>query len=305
MLFATEPQKRRTMLFAFAGNSDSSNANILNIATQIKTPLMLAGLAILVLLLLFRGRLTKDQSYMVFFLALVAEILAVVAFMLPPPSNVATFDGTVFSPKNSTKSVPQATVYFAVQGHVIRRFTTEETGYFAFQVDKSDFGKQGQVYVAAKGYKDSPMLTIQLDSNMDRKLIYLDPDYSKSATTLTNIAVANVGRVSTPVDHMQASPVAQAQLANCLSGDWKEVLKGRDQQDAQPNLWHFSLTGKDALTVTRADGFASMKLTRLGDDYRGDLVWQTDNHDVWHNIALTPSSDCQAISTNLQWSFAR
>ena len=83
--------------------------------------------------------------------------------------------------------------------------------------------------------------------------------------------------------------------ARCMAGQWHEQIDN-------PFRWIFDVRG-DKLKIWRTDGFVSGHFGRKSGSWQGDLKW--GNGEVWRNVSLTPSTDCDEIRTNQIWWFRR
>jgi len=272
--------------------------SLFGIATKIDTPLMLAGLVVLVLYALYKNRIPALQAKLLFVLALVAMVLGTVAFIYVPKGKMQyLLEGRVFSPPTSRASgLPDANVFLEVPGEIplVRRTVTDQNGAFSFQITPGSFGKTGQYWVTAKGYVDSAPIGTTLSPSPDPLEIGLQavPQAPKAVT-----------HGNTKVDAQPAAAPQQdlPSLPACLEGVWPEQLVGRSV-GSDTLKWNIHVQGT-VLTLTRQDQFVHGTFAQSGTQWAGDLVW--GNGETWHNVILSPTPDCQTVSTNQFWYYQR
>ena len=268
--------------------------SLFGVATKIDTPLMLAGLVVLVLYALYKNRIPPLQAKLLFVLALVAMVLGTVAFVyVPKPKQQYLIEGRVFSPPaNRVAGLPDATVFLEIPGEnpLVRRKVTDENGAFSFQISPTAFGKTAQYWVTANGHQASNPVRTTINASADPIEVGLQP-IQQAAVSVEQPATAQV-----------PDPGQTAQsLPSCLEGLWPERLVGRSDQ-SDTNKWNVHVQGT-SLFLARQDEFVHGTFNQSSNQWLGDLSW--GNGDVWHNVSLTPSSDCRTISTNQFWYFKR
>jgi hypothetical protein len=273
-------------------------ADLFKIAHTIETPLMLAGLVVLVLFALFRTKISEARAKQLFVLALVAIILGVVAdliraFVQPPARYFIT--GRVFSPPtDSTSGVPRAVVFLAPHNSGVQTTCTDALGYFRFEIDRSWLGNDAELWVVADKYEHSKVSSIALTTDPADQKIGIIP----AAPESTSPGAAIQKGCPKPEQPTGTQAVLST---SCLDGDWPEQLVGRPTQPNTLN-WHITTRGK-TLQLARRDGFVSGTFSKEQNDWKGDLTW--GNGDVWHNVLLSPTEDCRTITTNQSWYYSR
>jgi hypothetical protein len=268
--------------------------SLLTIATKIDTPLMLAGLVVLVLFVLYRKRIPALQAKLLFVLALVAVVLGTSAYIyVPKPTSQYLLQGRVFSPPNDLgRGVAGATVYLQTPGEIplVRTTLTDQVGSFSFPISPKSFGKTAKCWATASSFRNSEQVGATLSGSPETVEIGLLPETSPDKKEADSSANGQ-------------EPVANHsdQLPACLNGEWSEQLVGRPVQ-AATNVWSFQLHGS-SLSIARQDQFVHGNFTQSGDQWFGDLSW--GNGDTWHNIVLSPTEDCKTVGTNQFWYYKR
>jgi len=264
--------------------------DIFKIASKIETPLMLAGLVVLVLFELIRRKIPDGQAKMLFVLALVTIVLAIAADLvrarIQPPLRYWV-DGRVHSPPaDPTAGVPRATVYFSTHEQGVVQTCTDTYGYFKFEIPPASLGKTAELWVDADKYQHSDLRKIDLTTYVlpQEFGILSAPEKATSKTVAT-------------ADEAPKPTLATA----CLEGEWHEQLVGRPDQ-ANTLQWRLTMQGT-TLRISRQDDFVHGVFTQSDGDWKGDLNW--NNGDTWHNVVLKPSADCHTIATNQSWYYRR
>ena len=162
--------------------------DIFHIAQDIRTPLALAGLVVLVLFLLYRQLITsgagksklaspiaKHLSLLLFWLAITAMLLAVVAYVVPlirtPPE--LTIYGKVYSAGDRATPVPGATVF--IEANTTQHREADTNGDFAFRLPSTAIGQAVLFYAKAERFVPSKPERLVLQESMGKLEIALAP----------------------------------------------------------------------------------------------------------------------------------
>ncbi len=278
--------------------ADINPVDLFKVAHTIETPLMLAGLVVLVLFALFRTHISEQRAKQLFILALVAIVLGVVADVIrvsvQPPTRYF-ISGRVFSPPTDpTSGVPRAVVFLHPHNVGVQTACTDVLGYFRFEIDRTWLKRDAELWVAADKYEHSTVTRVELTTDPPDQSVGLTPAPPETTPVATTIA-AGCPQPENPTTTQAVKP------SSCLNGDWPEQLVGRPDQ---PNtlIWHINVQG-DTLQLARRDGFVSGTFLKVQDDWKGDLKW--GNGDIWHNVLLSPTKDCRMVATNQFWYYKR
>lgn len=254
-------------------------SNIAEQAAQIRTPLALAALSLLLLGFLYReiirhaaGPKSANARLIIrgtFILALVAVIFGFGAYaatlFLKYRPTVSVY-GRVFDAGSETAGIPDALV--SLQLDMVSQQKAQQTGAFSFLLPRSAVGRQIEVWASADGYQNSPMQRITLT---DRP-------------TTINLPLVREAISENP----SSNP-------NCLAGTWEEMPNGQFS-------WTVVARGP-TVSIKRADGWAVADLHYTSTGWVGTLNW--GNGLQWANFTLMPNKSCRKMTTNKDWWYFR
>lgn len=275
--------------------SPDSIPSLFKIPEKITTPLNLAALVVVVLYAIYTIMLRSGGKAQALARQIISDRIATYLFVLalvtivlvltrqsgstsPSPVSQSTrLYGKVHSPpSDTTQGVPNASVFIDVgQTYPI---IADGSGEFSFEIPSNLRGHSAKIWAKAERFQHSDVQSVTLDESQ-KVYIPLRP------TTRTDSG-RKVGG---------SSPSANVFPAKCLDGDWKEEPTGTA-------LWNFELHS-DTLSVHRNDGKVSGTLRRVGDDWKGNLIWA--NGENWSNVIYTATRTCDQVTTNQSWWFSR
>jgi hypothetical protein len=154
----------------------------------VRTPLILAGLVVVVMYLLFRQtlhRLPKESEafrtlsarmmVLLFWLALAATVLGFAGFLAPVrrPEVPATLFGKIYEKGDLTRGIAGARVFLEQQD--LKSADADSTGHFVFSLTDDRLEKGARLWATAEGYVPSEPVAVLLLRGMDRVALALEP----------------------------------------------------------------------------------------------------------------------------------
>ena len=155
---------------------------------HIRTPLILAGLIVVVMYLLYRQALRRLPAeskafstlaarmiVLLFWLALAATVLGFAGFLIPrsTPTMPAALFGKIYEKGDLTKGVQGARVYLEQQDLKVE--STDSTGHFVFSLTDDRLEKSARLWATAEGYVPAEPVHVLLLRGMDALVLSLDP----------------------------------------------------------------------------------------------------------------------------------
>lgn len=271
--------------------------DLLKIAENITTPLMLAALVVLVLFASLRAKISEQRSRQLFILALVAIVLGVVADTTGKRLRRPLLHGRVYSPPNDiTQGIGHADVVVRYDSGGENAVCTDPAGEFEIEIPSSELNRGATVWAVAEMYSHSEPKPIKLVADVD---VLIPLELQPAART------PRVARmVRPPLPDSGGAPVSQPpdQDPNCLAGTWRESLTGRSEEPPGALEWTASVSG-GTLKIARQDNLVAGEFTKNASVWIGKLRWR--NGGTWSNVILTPAPDCRQIRTNQFWSYTK
>ena len=296
----------------FLGLNFDSPVSIFSVAHTIDTPLMLAGLVVLVMSVLFKAKLTSLQTKLLFALALISIVLGTGSYILPsfviPASLWVSVYGTVFSPPDkNTEWVQSAPVVLFLGQNPPVEARTNEYGYFQFSVPPADVGKHAKIVVQADGYHrfEKDFEAVSTTGSLEIGLVaataqsQLKPKSNKltsPATYEATVAVPKAPAINVKPAQAPAAKPKQEAGDSCLNGTW--YMYSNLEPNKEKNLqagWSVSVIA-DTLTGRLNNSIAKFSLQKSDSGWNGVLDWGDGN--VWHNFIIETRDDCSKIVTN-------
>jgi hypothetical protein len=161
--------------------------HMVDLLQSVRTPLVLAGLVVVVMYLLFRQtihKLPRDSDAfralsgrmmtILFWLALTASLLGFAAFVLPAsPSDlpIALF-GKVYEKGNLTSGIPAAKVFLEQQD--VKTVVTDSTGHFVFTLTEDRLERNARLWATAEGFVPPEPVNLLLLRGMDAVVLSLE-----------------------------------------------------------------------------------------------------------------------------------
>jgi hypothetical protein len=301
----------------FLGLNYDSPVSIFSVAHTIDTPLMLAGLVVLVISVLFKAKLSSLQTKLLFVLALISIVLGTGSYILPsfvkPPSQWGSVYGTVFSPPDKNPEwVPSARVVLFLGQNPPIEARTNGYGYFQFSVSPADVGKHAKIFVEADGYRsfekdfeatsttgslEIGLVATTAQSQLTPKPNMLTPPATHEATG----AAPKASATNVEPSHASAAKPKQEAGDSCLNGTW--YMYSNLEPNKEKNLqagWSVSVIA-DTLTGRLNNSIAMFSLQKSDSAWNGVLDWGDGN--VWHNFIIETRDDCSKIVTNKGYFF--
>lgn len=166
-------------------------AGIVEALQAVRTPLVLAGLIVVVMYLLYRqalGRLPARSAALrtlagrmislMFWLALAATLLGFGGYLIPKPvaPAPAALFGKVYEQGDLTRGIPGVRVF--MEQNDLKVETTDSTGHFVFSLTDDRLEKSTRIWATTEGYVPAEPVNVLLLRGMDPLVIALEPQRS-------------------------------------------------------------------------------------------------------------------------------
>lgn len=195
---------------------DTALPRIIDALQTVRTPLVLAGLVVVVMFLLFRTvlrQVARDRGArqtvaarmmtLLFILALSGIVLGFLGFLLPrfTPERPTGIFGKVFEKGDLTRGVGGARVF--LEQDDLKTETTDSTGHFVFSLPEERLDRSARLWASADGYVPTDPVQVLLVRGMDALMIPIEPqqtvpgevlDRARSGKELKRLSAGRIAR---------------------------------------------------------------------------------------------------------------